>query len=81
MRNLGVHVPESIFGYDLGSAEVLKFRRVGTGLLRQFDKLLSTLQIAVVIGRDIRNEVRGMLKANGAFPNSKFHLTSARIQA
>ena len=54
---------EAIVRDDLGGTEVLEFGRVGSGFFRQPNQLFGALQVAVVIGGNIGNEVGRVVEA------------------
>ena len=64
VRDLAAHVPEAVIGDDLGGAEILELGRIRPGFFRQADEQLGPLQVAVVVGGDIGDEIGGMVCAN-----------------
>jgi hypothetical protein len=67
------HSFEAIIGDDLWRVEVLEFRRICAGLFRQADEEFRPFQIAIVIGSDIRDEIRWVIWANGSISKFDFH--------
>jgi len=53
---------EAKVGHDVGCSKMLELRAVGAGLLRQGHEVLGTIQVTVVIGSDIRDEVGGLIR-------------------
>ena len=73
MRDLPAQVAESIIRDDLGGAEVLELSRVRPGFFCQADEQFCSLQIAIVVGSHIRDEIGGMILSDGAFSDLNVH--------
>ena len=54
-------------------AKMLELRAIGAGVLRQGHQQLGSVEITVVIGGDIGNEVRGAIWADGRVPEGEIH--------
>ena len=65
---------ETVIGDDLGGAEVLELGRVRPGFFGQADEQLGALQVAVVVGGDVGDEVGGVVGANDAGADLDFHV-------
>ena len=66
MRLLSAKCLEPVVRHDVLGAEVLELRAVGAGLLGQGHEMQRAIKAAVVVGRDVGNEVRGLGRANEA---------------
>ena len=69
----GIHVAESIVGDNFGGSEVLELGGIGSNALGKSDQHLGTFQIAVMIRRNVGDEVRGLARPNCAACNLEFH--------
>ena len=74
MADLGIHVCEAIFRDDLGRLKMLELGCVGAGIFGEFDEHLRSIQVAVVIGGDVGDEIGGMIHANGVIVDLEFHV-------
>src|ERR1700691_3021846 len=64
MRLLSVKGSKSTIADDGFSCEVLEFGRVRTCVCSQMDQMLGTLDVAIMIGGNIRNKICGIVTSD-----------------
>ncbi len=77
VRDLPVHVAKAVVGDDLRGAEVLELGGVRPGFFGQADQQLGALQVAIMVGGDIGDEVGGVVRADQRDANFDFHANSS----
>jgi len=55
---------EAIVRNDVSGAEVLELRAIGASFLGQGHELKGTIEVAIVVGRDVGNEIGRLVRAN-----------------
>ena len=70
MRLLGAEAPEASIADDGPGLEVLELGSVGTGIRGECDQVGGPVKVAVVVGRDVRDEVGGLSVADESFADA-----------
>ena len=68
-RPAAAQVPEAVIRDDLGGAEILEFGCIRPGFFRQADEQLGPLQVAIMVGGDIGDEIGGVITPNVCVAN------------
>jgi hypothetical protein len=68
VADLAVHVRKAVVRDDLGRVEVLELGRIRPGFFGQADEQFGALQVAIVVGGNVGDEVGGVVGADEAEP-------------
>ena len=71
---------EAVVRHDVRGAEVLELGAVGTGISGESHQCQGTVQIAIVIGRDVGDEVGGLIGTDESIAQLERGHTCLRTQ-
>lgn len=72
MALLGTETAEAVIGHDAGRSEMLELRTIGTCLPRESHQGLCPLEITIVIGSYIGDEVRRLIRTDQNISQREF---------